>query len=144
MARRDYQIRGARICAKLDVPLQLFFAFIGFIVILLPVLWPTWRHIIETTPIVATIYHDYSTFSSLALINLAAAAVITLAKTFWAIPEAGAAKPSYKDLLYLEDYPRSKRQEIGYWIEIATFLIASTMWLFLPFSVMAYFIRLGN
>lgn len=144
LARRKYQVSGAQLCAKVDVPLQIFFASTGFIVVLLPVLWKGWRHIIEAIPIVATISHDYSTFSGLALINLAAAAAITLAKIFWTVPEAGTAKPSYRDLLYLEDYPRSRRQEIGYWIDIATFLIASTMWLFLPFSVIAYFIRLGN
>lgn len=46
------------------------FAAIGFAVVLLPILSRSWRAIIESTPLVRVVFHDYSTFGGLAMANL--------------------------------------------------------------------------
>ncbi|WP_157381306.1 hypothetical protein [Tepidiphilus margaritifer] len=69
LARRKYHEAVALWLAKWLVPLQAFFASIGFFMILLPVLSKTWRNIVESVPILAYVFHAYSTFSGLAIVN---------------------------------------------------------------------------
>ena len=70
LARRKYHEAAAKWLAKWLVPLQTFFGLLGFSVVLLPVLSKPWRSIVEGIPLLAEVFHDYSTFSGLALFNL--------------------------------------------------------------------------
>ncbi len=60
------------------------------------------------------------------------------------IPQGYSPGLTYRDVADMELYPRTKKEELGYWVEVAFGLTATTLWLFLPFGVIAYFIRLGS
>ncbi|MOA61694.1 hypothetical protein D3C78_1868990 [compost metagenome] len=51
---------------------------------------------------------------------------------------------SYRDVVDMELYPRAIKEELAYWIDITSGVAGTTLWLFLPFAVLAYFIRLGS
>lgn len=70
LARRRFHEAAVRWLAKLLVPLQVFFAVIGFFVVLLPVLSKPWRFLIENSPVLSQIFHDYSTMRGWAMGNL--------------------------------------------------------------------------
>lgn len=144
LARRRFHEAAAKWCAKWLVPLQVFFAFIGFSVILLPVLWKPWRSVVEGTPLLAQVFHDYSTFSGLALLNLYAGLLTAVTKPYWAKHSPSGPIPPYKDDIAPVACPLTKKEEVSFWVEIVALILVTTVWLFLPFGVIAYFIRIGS
>ena len=144
LARRRFHEAAAKWCANWLVPLQEFFAFIGFSVILLPILWKPWRGFVEGTPLLAQVFHDYSTFSGLALLNLYTGMLTAVTKPYWAKHSPSGSIPSYKDDIAPVAYPLTKKEEVSFWGEIVTLILVTTVWLFLPFGVIAYFIRIGS
>lgn len=144
IARLKLHKAATRWCAKWLTPLQAFFALIGLVVVLLPMLLKPWRAVIESTPILERIFHDYSTFSGLALANLLVGMLTALLKIYLAKDSAGDSTMSYQDMMSLEAYPRTKKEEITFWTNVMGTIFATTVWLFIPFGVLAYFIRIGN
>lgn len=144
LARRRFHETAAKWCAKGLMPLQVFFAFIGFSVVLLPILWNPWRSAVESTPLLAQIFFDYSTFSGLALLNLYAGLLTAVTKPYWAKHSPSGPIPSYKNDIAPVACPITKEEEVSFWIEIVALILVTTVWLFLPFGVIAYFIRIGN
>ena len=144
IARRKIHETAAKWCDKWLAPLQALFAVTGFVVVLLPVLLEPWRSVIDDIPFIAQIFHDYSTFSGWALLNLFAGMLTALAKTYWGNYLPGASMLSYKDVIRLSAYPKTKKQEVAFWIDVVGTTFVTTAWLFLPFGVLAYFIRMEN
>jgi hypothetical protein len=144
LARLKFHEAAAKWCAKWLTPLQVFFAFTGFFVVLLPVLLQPWRSVVEAAPFLAQVFHDYSTFSGWALLNLFVGMLTALAKTYWPKYSSGGSMLSYKDIICLEAYPRTKKEEVAFWIDVVGTILVATVWLFLPFGVLAYFIRIWN
>lgn len=143
-ARRRFHEAAARWLAKWLVPLQIFFAFIGFFVVLLPVLSKPWRSIVESIPVLAEVFHAYSTFSGLALFHLFAGMLTALTKPYWDKHSPSGPIPSYRDYFAPIACPMTRREEVSFWIEIVASILVTTFWLFLPFGALAYFIRIGG
>lgn len=144
LARRKYHEAAAKWLAKWLVPLQTFFGLLGFSVVLLPVLSKPWRSIVEGIPLLAEVFHDYSTFSGLALFNLFAGMLTAITKPFWAKHSPSGPTPSYRDYVAPVACPMTRREEVSFWIEIVALILVTTVWLFLPFGVIAYFVRMGG
>ncbi|MFN3716747.1 MAG: hypothetical protein ACK4R8_08500 [Thiobacillus sp.] len=143
LARRKYHQLASMWCAKCLVPLQAFFASFGFFIVLLPTLSKPWRGIVENTPLLAKVFHDYSTFSGLALVNLFAGMLTAISKPYWSKSSPRGPVPSHKTYLAPVACPATKKEEFSFWIEIVALILVTTVWLFLPFGVMAYFLRMG-
>lgn len=144
LARRKFHKAAARWCAKWLIPLQVFFALIGFFVVLLPALSKPWRSIVESNQFSAHVFQDYSTFSGWALVNLFAGMLAALVKTYCVRNSPIGFMTSYKEIVRLEAYPREKEEEFAFWIDVVGTVFVTTAWLFLPFGVLAYFIRIGG
>jgi hypothetical protein len=143
-ARRKYHEATAKWLAKWLTPLQAFFASLGFFVILLPVFSKNWRAIVEILPIFAHIFHDYSSFSGLAMTNLYIGMLAAFTKLFWARHSPSGDVIPYKDGIAPLLCPRTRSEEVSFWIETFALILATSVWLFLPFGVIAYFIRIGG
>jgi len=144
LARRKYHEAVALWLAKWLVPLQAFFASMGFFIILLPVLSEPWRNIVESMPILAYVFHSYSTFSGLAMVNLYVGMLVTVIKLYWEKHSpSGDIVPCKDDIAPLR-FPKTKKEEISFWIEFVALILVTSVWLFLPFGVLAYFINIGS
>lgn len=146
LARRPAQEAAARWMARWLTDLQAGFALVGFVVVLLPTLSKPWRAVIDTIPFVAGVFHDYSTFSGAALANLFGVILLFAVHNLLArhIPGGATAILTYRDVAEMELYPHSRKAELAYWAKLAHTLASTTMLLFLPFGVLAYFIRIGS
>ena len=144
LARRKYHEAAAIWLAKWLTPLQVLFALLGFFVVLLPMLLKPWRGIVEGTPLLAQVFHDYSTFSGLALLNLFAGMLTAITKPYWSKHSPSGPVPSYKDRVAPVACPMTRKEELFFWIEIIALILVTTVWLFLPFGVIAYFLRMGE
>ncbi|MFM5741313.1 hypothetical protein ACET6W_01065 [Aeromonas veronii] len=113
--------------------------------VLLPALSRPWRAVIENAFIVREIFHDYSTFSGLAIANLYILIALFLIRTLQikSLPGGSAFALSYKNIIDMELFPRTSKEEFAYWTEIVFGLAGTTIWLFIPFGVLAYFIEIG-
>jgi hypothetical protein len=144
LSRRKYHETAAKWLAKWLAPLQAFFALLGFFVILLPVLSKPWRSIVENLPIFAQIFHDYSRFSGLALANLYIGMIIALTKPYWAKHSPSGDIVPYKGGIAPLRCPRTRKEEVSFWIESVALILVTSVWLFLPFGVLAYLITIGS
>ena len=123
-----YHEAAANWLARISFFLHAIFAAIGFAVVLLPILSRSWRAIIESTPLVRVVFHDYSTFGGLAMANLYILMALFL----------------IRNVVDMELFPRTRREEFAYWADISFGFVGATLWLFLPFGVLAYFINIGG
>jgi hypothetical protein len=145
-ARWKHHEAAARWLAKWDAPLQAINALIGFVVILLPMFSKHWRAVIENIPIVEKVFHDFSTFSGGSLILLFILIVLFFVRNCQAknIPGGADSTLTYRNTVEMELYPRTKKQEFAYWADICYGFASTTLWLFLPFGSLAYFLRIGG
>lgn len=144
LARRRYHEAAAKWCAKCLVPLQAFFALIGFFIVLLPALSRPWRGIVESMPLLAEVFYDYSTFSGLALINLYAGMITAITKPYWFKHRPTGPVPSHKNRPAPVACPTTKKEEFSFIVEIIALSLVTTGWMFLPFGVIAYYVRIGE
>lgn len=143
-ARTRYHEAAAKWLAEWLAPLQAVFASLGFFIILLPVLSKPWRSIIEGLPILSKIFLDYSTFSGLAIINFYALLFTALTKLWLAKHSpSGDVIPS-RDAIAPLLCPRTRKEEVSFWIESVGMILCTSVWLFLPFGVLGYFISIGR
>lgn len=145
-ARRRSHVAAAKWLAKWSWRLQAMFALIGLIVVFLPTISKPWRAAIENTSIVTRIFHDYSTLSDLAMANFFILNALFLVRgaLIKYMPGAGSSGLTYRDVMEMELYPRTIKEELAYWIDIAYGAAGTSLWLFLPFGVLAYFFRIGS
>jgi hypothetical protein len=146
LARRKYHEAAATWLARRSYILQAIFAAIGFVVVLLPIFSRSWRTVIESTPIARWVFHDYSTFSGLAMVNLYILMALFLIRSWQikSLPGGAAFSLTYRNVVDMELYPRTKREELAYWTDISFGFVGTTLWLFLPFGALAYFINIGS
>lgn len=144
LARRKYHEAAAIWLAKWLTPLQAFFGLLGFSVVLLPMFSKSWRNLVEATPLLAEVFHDYSTLSGFALLNLFAGMLTTITKPYWAKHSPSGPIPSYRNGVAPLACPITTKEEISFWIEIVSLILVTTVWLFLPFGVIAYLLRVGE
>jgi len=150
-SRKARQMVAAIWLAKWSYRLQALFASIGFFLVLLPTLNNPWRVIIEAFSLTAWIFRAFSTLSGVALILLALLMVLFLILNFMVKDYPGGWNPtkewgfpSPRQVVEKELYPRNRKEEFVFWIDIFFGVVATTVWLYLPFGVLAYFIRKGG
>ena len=146
LARRKYHEAAARWLSRRSSYLQTFFAAIGFVVVLLPMFSKTWRTVIESTPVVSAVFHAYITFSGLAIVHLYFLMALFLVRNWQikSLPGGTAVPRTYSDVLDMELFPRTRREEFAYWTDILFGFGGATLWLFLPFSLFAFFMNLRS
>ncbi len=140
--RRRFHETAAIFCEKWLVSLHVFFATAGFFIVLLPTLSKPWRGVIEKVSIFAQLFHDYSTFSNWALINLYIGMVTALVRIYQ--KSRGCPDTSYEKIVRLKIYPKTLKEELSFFTDIFGSIFSATGWLFLPFGLIAYFIRIGS
>ncbi len=146
VARLKYHVAAARWCEKYLSYFDSFFAYIGFFIILLPIFLKSWRSFIQHTPILSTIFHDYSTQSGWAIINIFVLIFIFFIKNSLtkSIPGGLMRIRTYRDVREMELYPRTKKEEVAYWVSIIFSTAGSSLWLFFPFGLLAYLILIRS
>lgn len=146
LARRGFHEAVAKWLARWSYPLQAVFALIGFVVVLLPTLSNNWRTVIENTPIAGRIFQDFSSLGGLAMLLFFFLLGLFL---IWnglqsRLPAGRNSFLTNRDIVEMELYPRNKKEEFIYWVDFVFAVTGTTLWLFLPFGVLAYFIRIGG
>ncbi len=144
LARRKYHEAAAKWLAKWLVPLQVFFAVIGFFVVLLPVLSKSWRSIVEGLPFFSKVFLDYSTFGGLAIIHLYIGLAMAFTKPYLVKYSPSGDVVPYKNGIAPLLCPRTRKEEVSFWIEVAALIMVASVWLFLPFGVLGYFMNPGR
>lgn len=142
LRRRKYHVAAAVWCGKSLVPLQVIFALVGLFVILLPSVIQDLQVIVERAPCLARVFNDYSTFSGLALIHLFLGLLTAVTKPYWSKNTPIGHVPVYKGRRAPVACPVTVKEEISFWIEIFSLILVTTVWLFLPFGVIAFFLRM--
>ena len=145
VARLKYHV-AARWCEKYLSYICSLFALIGFAVVLLSVMLKSWGEFIQHIPILSKIFHDYSTLSGWALVNFYPMIFLLILKISMikSIPGRSTHSCTYRELMEMELYPRTKKEEVAYWICIFFNISASTAIIFVPLSCLAYFILIRN
>ena len=149
-SRRARQMAAARWLAKWSYRLQALFASIGFFLVLLPALNNPWREIIEAFSLTEWVFRAFSTLSGGAIIWLGILMLLHLILNFMVKDYPGGWNPtkewgfpSPQQVVEKELYPRNRKEEFVFWIGIILGTVGTTFWLYLPFGVLAYFIRIG-
>lgn len=142
LMRRKFHESAAKWCVKWLTSIHIFFGTIGFIVVLLPAIAKPWRLIIENTYLFSQIFHSYSSLSGLSMVNLYLLIILFIAKGFFRKnpPDDPAFPVTYNAVIRMEIYPKTRKEEAEYWLNILFAVVSVTLWLFLPFGVLAYFI----
>ena len=60
------------------------------------------------------------------------------------LPGGAAITLTYRNVVDMELFPRTRREEFTYWTDISFGFVGTTLWLFVPFGVIAYFINIGG
>jgi len=131
--------------------LQAIGAMIGFFVVLLPTLSSTWREIVVSFPPTRWIYDEFSLFGpfSLAVLLVFIIATIALNGLYRHFPGGWDAKkewgfPTAKVIRDRALYPTRFLEEVVFWLAAFIGLFGLFLWLYLPFGLMAFFIRTGG
>lgn len=142
LVRRKFHESAAKWCVKWLTSIHIFFAAFGFIVILLPVIAKPWRLIIENTYLLSQIFHSYSSLSGLSMVNLYLLIILYIVKSFFRknLPNDQIFPVTYDAVIKMGIYPKTRKAEAEYWLNFLFALASVTLWLFLPFGVLAYLI----
>lgn len=144
LEREKYHRAVANWLEKWLFILQVGFAFVGFFVILLPAISSPWRSVVESSSLFSKIFYDYSTFSGLAMANLYAGMFMALAKPYWSKHSPSGNLIKTRNGTSSFRYPRTRREEISFLVDAIALILVTSVWLFLPFGVLAYFINIGR
>jgi len=150
IARRKYHEGAARWLAKWSYPLQAIFAISGFVIVLLPMFSKSWRAAIESIPIAGGLFHDFSTLSGWAMVLFLSLMAMFFMLNWkvkdypggwhptkqWGFPNPG-------QVVEMELYPQTKREETIFWVSIAFGAAGTTIWMIFC-GVFAFFIRIGG
>lgn len=145
-ARRKAHEAAAQWLARWLTDLQIVFALIGLIVVLLPTLSKPWRAIIDGIPIVARVFHDYSTLSGWAMAHVFILVSLLLVRNALSKHMQGGYTVglTFRDVMDMELYPRTRKEEFAYWTHVVFTAAAAPNLLLLPFGCFAFFIRIGS
>jgi len=149
LARRKYHEAAAKWLAKSSYPLQAVFALTGFVIVLLPMFSKNWRAVIENTPIAERIFHDFSSLSGSAMVLFLFLMGLYVVQNWWVNDFPGGWHPTKQwgfptpmQIVRMELYPRNKREEFVFWVEIIFGAVGTANWMIF-FGVFAFFISIG-
>lgn len=145
-ARRAYHEAAIKWLARWSTSLQISFALIGLLFVLLPTIINDWRVIVEKIPIAAHIFRDFSSLSGSAMILFFFLMTVFL---IWnslknSLPARRTPFLTYRDIAEMELYPQNRKEELAFWVDFILATSGTTLWLFMPFGVLAYFIKIGG
>jgi len=150
LRRRKYQEAAAKWLAKWSYPLQAIFAATGFSVVLLPMFSKNWRSAIESTPVAAQIFREFSNLSGWPIVLLF---VLLALLSFMNLnvndypggwhPTRQWGFPSPKQTVALELYPTTRAEERVFWVNFVLGTIGTSFWL-LGFGACAFFLKPGG
>lgn len=146
LARRAYHQAAIKWLARWSTSLQTSFALIGLFFVLLPTIINDWRTIVEKTPIAAKVFRDFSSLRGSAIVLFFFLMSIFL---IWNalkknLPARRIPFLTYRDILEMELYPQNRKEELTFWVDFILATTGTTLWLFMPFGVIAYFIKIGG
>lgn len=140
LARRKLHESAARWCDRWLTLIHIYFFIFGFSTILLPTLARPWRLMIESTPLLSEVFHSYSSLSGISIINIGTLIAIFTARNLFRPPSGQPTILTYSMIINMEIYPKTKREEVAYWLDIIFGVASVTLWLFLPFGTIAHLI----
>ena len=148
LRRRPLHVACMHWLAKCYLPLHLTFATIGFLLLMLPILCRPWRAIVESIPPLAWFFDEFSLFRGYAMGLLYAYAVFVFILSVMAKHYPGgwdwakeSRHPYLKEMIEKQLYPRTKKEEFVYWVDLVFGILETTVWLYLPFGLFAFFAR---
>jgi hypothetical protein len=146
LARRKYHEAIAKWQVKWLTLAQPIFGLLGLLIVLLPLFLERWRRVIESTPVVAHVFQDFSTFGvwTKALFPVLGPMVLLIGKGYqsggWDSKKQRRV-PFVNQVVNLELYPRTRREEISFYIYMFVSFFAPVAWFFV-ISLYASFIRI--
>lgn len=143
ISRRIYHKFFARWCAKWCNSIIIIFSYIGFFLLILPMFWKDLRIFIENTWIIRKFFYDFSTFTGTSLIALYFLIGLFILKNLLQLNSFTSPSTSltYKNIVEMELYPVTKKQELIYFVDIIYGIIAAPMFVLFLFSLFAFLIR---
>lgn len=136
--RRALHRAAAAGCAQALPMLHVAFALAGCLLVLLPALSPPWRALLASLPAVGALSNDYGALGTSARLHVAVLLAAWVARTAVTLPSADAERPTgFDEIVARGLYPRTRREEIAFWIDIVQSLTATSLWLLMPFGVLA-------
>lgn len=149
LARRPLHMRTARWLVRWQFPLQVAFAIAGLFLVLMPVLLDFWHEIIDEHAITAWVYEEFSRMGLVAvgwLVFLVCGPYLALHLMAQHYPGGWNVRqqwgfPSPTQIVERELYPRTLREECVFWVAMVMDVLGTSLWLYLPFGVLAFSLR---
>jgi hypothetical protein len=140
LARRPLHRAAARACAVVLPRLHAAFAFAGALLVLLPALLEPARAALAHWPALARLCEGYAALGTPARVHLALLALTWLARLAAApmLPVGAAAAPGFDVIVARELYPRTRSEELAWWIDVVHAVVSTSLWLFMPFGTLAF------
>ena len=127
---------------RLNFPCVLF----GFFVLLLPVFFKPWRAVIQSIPILGAMFESFSRFRggmALALFNFFALMIVL--RYLWGRKQktilGNKILISRQEALEMELYPTTRKQEVGYWIDLFSWCFEPLVYLMIFGTLALIFMR---
>lgn len=149
LGRRPAHVRVARWVARWQFALQVSFVIAGLFLVLMPVLLEFWLVLIQQNPITHWVFEEFSRMGPMAigwLVFLLCGPYLALHLMAQHYPGGWDVRqqqgfPSPTQIVERSLYPRTRREECVFWIAMVMDVLGTSIWLYLPFGVMAYSIR---
>lgn len=146
LRRRAAHERVAQWMARWQFPLQALFAMLGLFVVLMPLLLAFWRDVVMAHALAAWVHTEFSRMGPWAtawLLFLVAGPLVALHFMAHHYPSSWDVRqqwgfPSPSQIVRRRLYPRTQREEGVFWLAMLMDLLGTTLWLYLPFGVLAY------
>lgn len=135
-----------RVCKDWLPRLQLLSFLIGFGLVLLPAIVPSWRAITGAIPGAAFFYSSYALLSPWSVAHLSILSAAFSLDACFRHHTPGGAVPvlTYREIEEMELFPRTKKGEVGFYISAINAMLVSTIWLLFPFGVLAFLVTRGG
>lgn len=149
LARRSIHIAIAEWEARWAVWFQVVGACVGLFLVFLPAVSKSWHTTIKGIPVFLWVYEEFSRFGSIALTILFVAVFLNIMlhlffKHFpgsWDVQkECGF--PTANIVKERRLYPINRAEELMFWMHATIGLFGFFVWIYMPFGVLAYFIRI--
>lgn len=146
ISRRKAHKLGVTLASRLSFFFQCSCFVIGAFVVLFPALSSSYRRAISGIPVVSDVFRSFSEMRGASLLILLILIGLFLARAAVSkyVPSAYSSSSTFRDIEEMELYPRNKKEELAFWIDVAFGVSSSLVWLYLPFGVVSYFITLGG
>lgn len=140
LARRPRHRAAARACTVALPRLHAAFAFAGALLVLLPALLEPARAALAHWPALARLCEGYAALGTPARVHLSLLALTWLARLAAApmLPAGAAAAPGFDVIVARELYPRTRGEEVAWWIDVVHAVVSTSLWLFMPFGTLAF------